>query len=69
LSRKTEDFEIEGQLLRLEVGVGDNPKVQKVLGRKLKAKEQLAHLGLSRKKLNSFRKFFNLNIFIILKDV
>jgi hypothetical protein len=41
------------------VGVGDVPKVHEALSRNLKAREQLTHLGLSRKKLNGFRKFWN----------
>ena len=64
-----EGFEIEGQVLRLGVGVGVTPKVHEVLSRKLKAREQLARLDLSRKKLNGFRKFWNINLFIVLKDV
>jgi len=69
LSNTIGDFEIEVQVLRLGVGVGVTPKVDEVLSRKLKAREHLAHLDLSRKKLNGFRKFWNINPFIILKDV
>jgi hypothetical protein len=46
--------------------MGDIPQAQKVLSRKLKTKEHLAQLGLSRKKLNGSRKLWR--IFITLKD-
>jgi len=40
-----------------KIGVGDIPKLHIALSRKIKAREQLAHLGLSRKKLNGFKNF------------
>ena len=69
VSNKIEDFEIEGQVLGIGIGVGDILDVHKVLSRKLKATEQIAPLSFSRKKLNGFREFWNIKIFITLKAV